>query len=384
MNLNRTINLNKKFIVLLFLVNIVALCLYYSYALFQVTVIQNNAVVLSTSTVNLTLSTNVTNNSFSLSSGETTVNITLNSTNTSALGYKMYYTSSTGNESLQVTSATEFNNYVVEGTMTSSKTFSLTFKNNGGDSVITLGAIGGVVGVPIVLQSGQHEIRLTKFVSDSCYTATVDTSTNEATIIDYNVNSCGTTANIPSSIDDNTVTAIGNSAFNDMSLLSVSIPNAVETIGDYAFAYNDITSISIPNSVVTIGDSAFLENNINNLTIGSSVETIDSNAFSKNKLVSLTIPDSVTNILSNAFNYNLLSSLNLGNNIEYIDDRAFYDDEDDGTNSYTERAYGPNHLSTVEIPASYLDNGCDAVGFAFPSNVTLTYNSQDIKTSYCQ
>ena len=378
MNLNRTINLNKKFIVLLFLVNIIALCLYYSYALFQVTVIQNNAVVLSTGTVDLTFSTNLTNNSFSLYNGnEITVNITLNSTNASAIGYKLYYTSSTGKESLQVSSATEFDNYVVEGTMTSSKTFSLTFKNNGSYSIITLGAIGGVAGAPIELESGQHEIRLTKVVSDSCYTATVDTSTNEAMITNYSADRCGTTANIPSAISGYTVTSIGNNSLENLGLTSVTIPNSVKTIGSSAFVYNNITSMTIPDSVETIGDSAFAGNEMTRLTLGNSVKTIGDFAFSvgwgdrRNLLTSVTIPDSVITIGDSAFADNKLTSVTLGNSVETIGNNAF--SEDSGYNffvvdSETGELIG-NQITSITIPDSVVSIGDSA--FAYNAITTV-------------
>lgn len=59
---------------------------------------------------------------------------------------------------------------------------------------------------------------------------------------------------IPSELQDLTVTAIGENAFNVVgSPTSITIPDSVTTIGDYAFAYCDLESITIPNSVTTIG-----------------------------------------------------------------------------------------------------------------------------------
>ncbi len=188
MNLRKEINLNKKFVLVLILINILALSLYYSYALFEVTVIQNNVVVLKTGTINLTLSTNVTNNSFTLASGgEQTINVTLNSTNLNEIGYKMYYTKS-GDSTFTVKSPTDFQNNIVEGEMTSFKTFTLTFKNTGANSLtINLFGIGGLAGYPINLEEGQNEIELTPIpVSEKVLAASVKTGTcaNKTTVAD--------------------------------------------------------------------------------------------------------------------------------------------------------------------------------------------------------
>src|SRR5476649_2511503 len=63
---------------------------------------------------------------------------------------------------------------------------------------------------------------------------------------------------IPTNINGLTVTSIGENAFADTALTSVTIGTNVTSIGDYAFQ-NDysLTSATIPNSVSTIGDAAF-------------------------------------------------------------------------------------------------------------------------------
>ena len=56
------------------------------------------------------------------------------------------------------------------------------------------------------------------------------------------------------------VTSIGDSAFYNCVLESVTIPKSVTSIGDNAF-YNcrDLQSVTIPNSVTSIGNNAFYE-----------------------------------------------------------------------------------------------------------------------------
>ncbi len=81
---------------------------------------------------------------------------------------------------------------------------------------------------------------------------------NRCLIIDGVLNSFApvglTTYTIP-----NSVTSIGNAAFNGCSALtSITIPNSVTSIGRAAFCNcSKLTSITIPNSVTAIGSSAF-------------------------------------------------------------------------------------------------------------------------------
>ena len=104
---------------------------------------------------------------------------------------------------------------------------------------------------------------------------------------------------------DNTITSIGDYAFENCELLtSVTIPNSVTTIGDGAFyECNSLTSVTIPNSVTSIGNVAFhICTSLTSITIPDSVTTIGDGAFFYcTSLTSITIPDSVTSIGESAF-----------------------------------------------------------------------------------
>ncbi len=80
--------------------------------------------------------------------------------------------------------------------------------------------------------------------------AIIETSSNEL------IQGCKTT------IIPNSVTTIGNSAFSNNNLTSITIPNSVTTIGSQAFEGNNLTSVTIPNSVTAIGSWAFDYNNL--------------------------------------------------------------------------------------------------------------------------
>ena len=95
------------------------------------------------------------------------------------------------------------------------------------------------------------------------------------------------------------------------------IPNSVTAIGDYAFDSLGITNITIPNSVTIIGNWAFEFNQLTNVKIPDTITSIGNGAFECNKLTGITIPNSVTRIDTGAFSYNDLDYIliNLGSSL---------------------------------------------------------------------
>ena len=89
-------------------------------------------------------------------------------------------------------------------------------------------------------------------------------------IIDYVGNKQN--VRIPPKIDGKVVANIGNRAFRNKDLNSVSIPNTVTYIGIEAFSGNHLLEINIPNSVKEIKNFAFTENMITKVKIGANVE----------------------------------------------------------------------------------------------------------------
>ena len=129
--------------------------------------------------------------------------------------------------------------------------------------------------------------------------------------------------NIPSKIDGIAVTSIGNSAFWNNALTSVSIPNSVTSIGYSAFNSNALTSVSIPNSVTSIGSYAFAANALTSVSIPNSVTSIGDHAFAYNALTSVSIPNSVTSIGVGAFYENALTSVSIPSSVTSLDTSAF-------------------------------------------------------------
>ena len=131
---------------------------------------------------------------------------------------------------------------------------------------------------------------------------------------------------IPSQIDGKTVVAIADYAFttfgviptltaynNDykVSLLSYKSNNnyVVKPLASGGVKGLGITSVIIPNTVTSIGESAFERNNLINVEIPSSVTTIKVGAFANNKLTNVEIPSSITGIGDYAFAYNEITSI---------------------------------------------------------------------------
>ena len=179
------------------------------------------------------------------------------------------------------------------------------------------------------------------------------TNNNAVTITSYT----GTirTVTIPSTINGMPVTVIGDSAFCNTQLTSVTIPNSVITIENEAFCCNQLTNVIIPNSVTTIGNFAFFGNQLTSVTIPNSVTAIGFGAFSHTQLTSVTIPNRVTTIGFGTFSHNQLTSITIPNSVTTIEGEAFYN----------------NRLTSITIGANVniADN-------AFDNRFVAFYNAQ--------
>ena len=193
----------------------------------------------------------------------------------------------------------------------------------------------------------------------------------------------------------NSVTSIGNSAFEECSkLTSITIPNSVTSIGNHAFdGCSYLTSVTIPNSVTSIGDAVFDRcSKLTSVTIGESVTSIGWYAFYRcSSLTSVTIPNSVTSIGNSAF-YKCSSLTSVTINSDAIVSKDYsYDDNisdifdrqvteyiigDDVKKIGNYAFYNCYLLTSVTIPNSVISIGGSA--FSNCSKLTKTNYTGDI------
>lgn len=121
-------------------------------------------------------------------------------------------------------------------------------------------------------------------------------------------------AGITSVILPKSLKKIGNYAFNNMRLKSLSFEgedlisgeaniNADLEIGEYAFRDNDFEKVNFKN-VKTIKKGAFSNNELTDITFDDSILEIGDRAFYQNNLTEVKIPNSVTSYGNEIFFYN--------------------------------------------------------------------------------
>lgn len=124
------------------------------------------------------------------------------------------------------------------------------------------------------------------------------------------------------------VISIGDAAFADCELLTnVTIPNGVTRIAESAFSWcTSLTNVTIPNSVTTIGDAAFDScGNLASVTIGTNLTSLGADAFGYcESLTSIMIPNSITSLGQNTFQYCVsLTNVSIPKGITNIGDLGF-------------------------------------------------------------
>ncbi|MCL2773048.1 MAG: leucine-rich repeat domain-containing protein [Oscillospiraceae bacterium] len=161
----------------------------------------------------------------------------------------------------------------------------------------------------------------------------VDTATNFKYIVEKNeITITGYKGNlkaiiIPDKIAGKNVTKIGDMAFKDYTLTSVTLPDTLTYIGLNAFEYCvPLTSINIPDSVKTIDNDAFNGCGLlTSITIPEGVTSINEDVFQNcDSLISITLPDSLTSIGYHSFgNCTSLTNVTIPAGVTSIANYAF-------------------------------------------------------------
>lgn len=189
----------------------------------------------------------------------------------------------------------------------------------------------------------------------------------------YSGNSYSGHVKIPKTVTYNSkmyrVTEIGQQAFKSCKkLISVEIPESVTKIGNGAFDYSGLSSVNIPNSVTIIENNAFSSTQLTSIRIPgnatqwerafagcsklttviieSGIKKIEKGAFANcTGLTSVSIPNSVTVISESAFSScTALTSIDIPNSVTEISSTAF-----SGCKSLIHRPYLVQRLHEVNL-----------------------------------
>ena len=132
----------------------------------------------------------------------------------------------------------------------------------------------------------------------------------------------GTVVEIASEYEGRPVTRIGEDAFEEGEITSVTIPDSVTSIGDNAFREcENLTSIVIPNSVTNFGEYIFSNcDSLTGVTFPNIMESIPCGMFyDSDALTYVTIPNGVTRIEDRAFAFcDSLTSITIPQSVTYI------------------------------------------------------------------
>ena len=123
-----------------------------------------------------------------------------------------------------------------------------------------------------------------------------------------------------------TLTTIGNSAFQQTGITGIKLPSSLKEIGEDAFYYCEkLEKIWIPYQVTHIGRNAFwCCYNLKDLTLGSGLTYIGNQAFRETAVTEVVIPDKVTTLGSMAFYCcDNLKTVTLGKSMTEVPSYAF-------------------------------------------------------------
>ena len=282
------------------------------------------------------------------------------------------------------------------------------------------------IGADVVFTANTPEgVEMTfKVISESEKTCMVGDESDEITSpfpSDYNG---GVT--IPSIVNGYTVTRVGKWAFSWRSgLTSVTIPETVTSIGEQAFNFTGLTSLPLPNSVTSL-ESAIIQgcNAISSIIIPASLTSIAEGAFIECPAVAsitvdvgnpvyespdncnaiiektshtliagcknTTIPNSVTSIGDHAFCGSGLTSISIPSSVTSIGGRAFFNGSlasvtlPESLRTIGGEAFGNcENLTSITIPSgvTHIDGGafagCNGLTSIVVENGNTVYDSRE-------
>lgn len=121
-----------------------------------------------------------------------------------------------------------------------------------------------------------------------------------------------------------TVTKIGNNAFQNNALSHVKLPSQLEYIGDLAFNGNVLEEAILPDSLLSFGVGTFSLNRIRKVRFPEKLEVVPKGIFSRNiQLEEVELPKTVKIIEDSAFVGCPIQEITLPEGLEEIGSKAF-------------------------------------------------------------
>ena len=154
-----------------------------------------------------------------------------------------------------------------------------------------------LLSLPALAEEGEEMEELT--CGDYTYVLLED---GGARITDYEGEDAELT--VPAELDGHPVREIGEEAFRDCDLTTVTLPDGLTAIGDRAFyGCSSLTTVTLPDGLTTIGDEAFYGcESLTTVTLPEGLTSIGDSAFiGCDSLTTVTLPEGLTSIGDSAF-----------------------------------------------------------------------------------
>ncbi|MCF1354849.1 leucine-rich repeat domain-containing protein [Mycoplasma hominis] len=175
---------------------------------------------------------------------------------------------------------------------------------------------------------------------------------------------------IPREYQGKNITEIGNRAFFNSVIQSVTIPGSVKEIGESAFSgCRNIKEVFLNEGLEKIGSEAFKYTNIESITIPGSIKEIDKGAFSWcTNLKEVILNEGLEKIGAGAFNYTRIESINIPGSVKEIGGSAFSWCENlkevilnEGLEKIGAFAFYDTNIESITIPDSIKEIGKGAL-----------------------
>lgn len=143
---------------------------------------------------------------------------------------------------------------------------------------LSIAAIIGAIVFRITQSTKEKNAKENEATSATCFKLT------GSRIDGYYYNLCGKDVVIPSNVAGVEITVIGESAFENLQITSVTLPETLIKIEQFAFNKNNIEKVVFPEKVTYIGKNAFSNNKLTSIEFKSKKVEFGETPFNNNQL----------------------------------------------------------------------------------------------------